>query len=489
MKKLNVLYMMSDDHAYHALSCYPSRFNTVFQTPNLDRIAKEGLRLDQCFSTNPICTPARATVMTGQYGNRNGVKTLIDKWNPNEGPNIAKIFQDSGYQTSAFGKWHLHCNPVGFDEYKILSGEGGQGTYQNPEFEELGKDGVQKYEGYVTDIITDMTIDHLKNNLDKEKPFFMLCQHKAPHDFWEFPERHENMFDGKDIPLPSSLFEDRSHRSEASRDFGSSVTPRSKIRSLYEDFQAEDYPTGKLEIPENATFEEKGILAYQKYMKDYLRTVAGIDDSVGKILETLEEIGELDNTLIIYTSDQGMYLGEHDYQDKRWCFEEGLKIPFIMRCPSHLPHGSVNDNLMSNVDIAPTLLDFCDLPIPEEMQGISQKPVLMKENQEDLRESVYFRYWMHLAHRHHNPAHLGLRTKDYKLFYFYGHPLDCNGALKEETPQGYEFYDLRKDPEELCNVYNDPSYASAIADLKEQLKKAKTFYGDLDEGFEHIIKL
>lgn len=485
---MNILYMMSDDHAYHAISAYPSRLNTAFKTPNLDRLANEGVRLDACFSTNPICTPARATVMSGQYGNINGVKTLVDVWDESKTPNLAKIFQSGGYQTSLFGKWHLHCTPEGFDEYKILSGQGGQGTYQNPTFTEKVA-GDTKYDGYVSDIITDMTVNYLKNDLSKDKPFFMMCQHKAPHDFWEFPERHEHMFDGIDIPVPDSLFEDRSHRSEASRDFGSSVSPRSKVRSLYEDFQAPDYVTGPLEIPESATFEEKGVLAYQKYLKDYLRTVAGIDDSVKVILDTLEEIGELDNTLIIYTSDQGMYLGEHDYQDKRWCFEEGLKIPFLMRCPGVIPTGKVNNNLMSNIDIAPTLLDFAGLPIPAEMQGVSQKAVLSAEGKGDLRESVYFRYWMHLAHRHHNPAHLGLRTKNYKLFYFYGHPLDCPGCLKEETPQGYEFYDLQKDPEELKNVYNDPAYAEIIADMKEQLKAAKAFYKDDDKGFEHLINL
>lgn len=488
MKKFNVLYMMSDDHAYNAISAYGSILSQVFKTPSIDRLGEEGIRLDACYSTNAICTPARATIMSGQYGNVNGVKTLADAWDPNNGVNLARIFQDAGYQTSLFGKWHLHCTPEGFDEYKILSAQHGQGTYQNPAFTEK-YDGETQYQGYVTDIITDMAVTYLKKDVDREKPFFMMCQHKAPHDFWEFAERHAHMFDGVEIPMPDSIYEDKSHRSEGSKMFGSSVSPRSKVRSLYEDFQQEDYPTGKLVIPEDATFEEKTELTYQKYLKDYLRTVAGIDDSVKTLLDTLEEIGELDNTLIIYTSDQGMYLGEHDYQDKRWGFEEGLKIPFLMRCPGLIPVAKGNDNLMANIDIAPTLLDLCGLEVPEEMQGISQKSVLTQEGQEDIRESVYFRYWMHLAHRHDNPAHLGIRTKKYKLFYFYGHPLDSNGAEKEITPQAFELYDLTKDPYELHNVYEDEAYQEVLCEMKQKLREAKAYYKDYDEGFEDIIRI
>lgn len=488
MKKLNVLYIMSDDHAYNAISAYNSRLSTVFTTPNIDRLANEGLRLDSCFSTNTICTPARATVMTGQYGHINGVRTLKDQWKEKDGINLARIFQENGYQTSVFGKWHLHCVPEGFDEYKVLIAKNGQGTYQDPEFLEK-KSGETVHKGYVTDIITQMATSYLKNERDQSKPFFMMCHHKAPHDFWQYAKRHEHMFDGVWIPEPDSLFEDKSHRSEATRDFGSSVSPRSKIRSLYEDFQAEDYPTGRLVIPSGASFEEKTHLAYQKYLKDYLRTVAAIDDSVKALLDTLEEIGEIDNTLIIYTSDQGMFLGEHDYQDKRWCFEEALKIPFLIKCKGLIKEGKVNDNLMANIDIAPTLLDFCGIEVPKKMQGISQKEVLINEGRQSLRDCIYFRYWMHLAHRHHNPAHFGIRTKEYKLLYFYGHPLDANGASQEVTPQGFEFYDLKKDPYEVHNVYNDPEYQEIIEQMKIKLREVKAYYKDYDLGYEEIVKI
>jgi arylsulfatase A-like enzyme len=482
----NILYIMSDDHASNAISCYGSRLASVFKTPNMDRIAKEGIRLNNYFSTNAICTPARATIMTGQYGHINGVRTLADSWNPECGPNLAALLKEAGYTTALFGKWHLHCEPMGFDEYKYLSGAGGQGTYRDPEFTEKGR-GVVHYQGYVTDIITDMCLQWLRNR-DKDKPFFMMCHHKAPHDFWDYPERHEHLFDGIDIPVPDSLFEDKSHRSEASRDFGSSVTPRSKVRSLYADFCREDYVTGPLVGTENMTFEEKGIAAYQKYLKDYLRTVAGIDDSVGALMAELESQGILDDTIVIYTSDQGMFLGEHDYQDKRWSYEEGLRAPFLMRYPKEITPGSVTDELMANVDLAPTLLDYAGVDIPEEMQGFSCRRMLKGDPQAKKREAIYFRYWMHLAHKHHNPAHYGIRTERWKLIFYYGLPLDASGAVQENTPAGWELYDMKNDPYELKNLYNDPAYKEVVQELKEQLFKIKSELKDEDDKYPELLE-
>jgi len=476
MDKPNILFIMSDDHAANAVSCYGSRLSKVFSTPNLDRIGNEGVRLTNFFSTNAICTPARATIMSGQYGHVNGVRTLNDKWIPENSPNLAQLMSDSGYTTSMFGKWHLHCEPIGFDEYKYLIGDGGQGTYRDPLFSEK-KDGEIVHEGYVTDIITDMSVDWLRCR-DKTKPFFMMCHHKAPHDYFDYPIRHENMFDDVEIPMPDSLFEDKSHRCEGSRDFGSSVTPRSKIRSLYEDFCKDDYVTGKLEISENATFEEKGIAAYQKYLKDYLRTVAGIDDSVGVLLSELERQGILDDTLVIYTSDQGMFLGEHDYQDKRWSYEESLRAPFLVRYPRAIKGGSVSNQLMANIDIAPTILDFAGISFPSEMQGISLKDLIFGEPDSRERDAIYFRYWMHLANGHRNPAHYGIRTEKYKLIYYYGLPLDAAGAVQEETPTGWELYDIERDPFELCNLYEADGYTDIISNLKHSLFRAKEEYKD-----------
>ncbi|HAX96099.1 MAG TPA: acetylglucosamine-6-sulfatase [Prolixibacteraceae bacterium] len=483
-KKPNILYIMSDDHAANAISCYDSRLSTVFKTPNIDRIGHEGVRLDHYYSTNSICTPARATVMTGQYGHINGVRSLNDRWHPEKGPNLAQLLKDVGYTTAIFGKWHLHCEPMGFDEYKYLSGVGGQGTYQNPEFFEKRK-GKITHEGYVTDLITDMSLNWLRNR-NREKPFFLMCHHKAPHDFWEYPQRYEKLFEGTDIPVPDSLFENKAHRAESSREYGSSVTPRSKVRSLYEDFCQPDYITGPLTGTENMSFEEKGYAAYQKYLKDYLRTVAGIDDSVGILLKELEEQGILDNTLVIYTSDQGMFLGEHDYQDKRWSYEESLKAPFLVRYPEVIPSGRVEDRLMANIDLAPTLLDFAGVQVPDSMQGFSCRKMLEGQQDAPDREAVYFRYWMHLAHRHHNPAHYGIRTKRWKLILYYGLPLDVSGAGKEETPAGWELYDMVNDPCELKNLYEMQAYRQIAEKLKVQLAEMKQKLRDEDDQYYEL---
>lgn len=486
-KRPNIIYIMSDDHAANAVSAYHSIFSNVFKTPNMDKLGEDGCILDNYLATNAICTPARATVMTGQYGQVNGVRTLSDIWDCSNTPNLAQLIHDAGYQTGFIGKWHLHCKPEGFDSYKYLTGQGGQGTYHNPEFEE--SDGqIHVHEGYVTDIITDMTLNWL-DNVEKDKPFFLMCHHKAPHDFWEYPERHEHMFDGIDIPVPDSLFEDRSHRSVASRDLGSSVTPRSRVRSLYEDFSNPKYVTGQLKVDKHATFKEKGIAAYQKYLKDYLRTVAGIDDSVGSIVDKVDKMGIGEDTIIIYTSDQGMYLGEHDYQDKRWSFDEGLRDPFLMRYPREIPSGVRRDCLMSNIDIAPTLLDYAGVEIPKEMQGMSCRKMLRGEADAPERTEVYFRYWMHLAHRHDNPAHFGVRTKDYKIVFYYGLALDSNGARDIPTTPGWELYDLKNDPNEMHNVYGDPKYAQVQEDMKKLLDEVRVKYKDTDEDYPEIAEL
>ncbi len=492
MKKPNILYIMSDDHAANSISCYNSILSEVYKTPNLDRIANEGCRMDDFCATNAICTPARATIMTGQYGQLNGVRTLDDSWDIDNCPdNLATLLKNAGYKTGVIGKWHLGCDPTCFDEYKFLSDEnetkqGQQGVYQNPTFKEKGK-GIVQYNGYVTDIISEMAQDFIKST-DNDTPFFLMCHHKAPHDFWEFAERHENIFDGIEIPVPKSLFEDKSHRSEGSKNFGSSVTPRSKIRSLYEDFSAPDYVTGPLVCDENATFEEKGYAAYQKYLKDYLRTTAGIDDSVGALLKTLEEKGVLEDTVVIYTSDQGMFLGEHDYQDKRWSFEESLRTPLMIRYPKLIKAGTVCNELMSNIDIAPTLLDLAGCEIPNEMQGISCVNMISGEEQ-PYHEYIYFRYWMHLAHRHDNPAHYGIRTKKYKLTFYYGMGLDASGAATQNTPPGFELYDLEKDPLELQNVYDNKDYYEIREELKIKLLEAKKFYKDEDENYPELLSL
>ncbi|WP_305767508.1 sulfatase-like hydrolase/transferase [Candidatus Epulonipiscium viviparus] len=491
MKQPNILYIMSDDHASNSISCYNSMLSSVFKTPNLDRIAYEGCRMDNYYATNSICVPARATVMTGQYGNKNGVKTLADKWNPNQPLNLAKIMTDAGYQTAMFGKWHLDCDPIGFEEYQYLDMINGkhprqQGIYWDPEFR-TSEGEFKKYEGYVTEIITDMTKDYILNR-DKNKPFFIMCNHKAPHDYWQFAAKYKDIFDGVDIPIPESLFEDRSHRNIASREYGSSVTPRHKVRSLYNEFCKPNYVTGPLEGTEDMTFEEKGIAAYQKYLKDYLRTVASIDESVGYLYTVLKHENILDDTVIIYTSDQGMFLGEHDYQDKRWSYEESLGTPLMIRYRDEIKPNTVSKELMANIDIAPTILDYAGIEVPAEMQGVSARDIIKGEH-EAIHEGVYFRYWMHLAHRHDNPAHYGVVTKDYKLIFYYGMPLDATGAVQTITPGGFELYDLKNDPMELNNVYDDPNYEQMREVAKRLLESLKKEYGDTDTEYSDLQKL
>ncbi len=495
-KQPNIMFIMSDDHSSNAIRCYGSLLKDVLKTPNMDRLYEEGMKLENFYSTNAICTPARATIMTGQYGHMNGVRTLDEPWVPSDDTNLAKLLQSAGYQTALFGKWHLHCEPEGFDDYKYLyrkpNGKDSfehneQGTYYDPSFNEK-ENGLTQHEGYVTDIITKMTLDYMKN-MDEEKPFFIMCHHKAPHDFWEYAERHEHLMDGVNIPVPDSLFEDRSHRCEGSRNYGSSVTPRSSVRSLYEDFTKEDYVTGQLKDTENLSFIQKGHAAYQKYLKDYLRTVAAIDESVGEVLNHLEASGELDNTIVIYTSDQGMFLGEHDYQDKRWCYEESLRAPFLIRYPEGIKGGQSTDSLMANVDVAPTLLDLVGLNVPKAMQGVSQKGMFFGTSSEVLRDNVYFRYWMHRAHRHDNPAHYGIRDGQYKLIFFYGLPLDSAGAIDVPTPAGWELYDMKKDPYELNNVYEDPGYRDVVTELKIKLNEQKEFLEDQDERYPELMAI
>ena len=484
----NILYIMSDDHSANAISCYQSILASVFQTPHIDRIASEGCRMEDFCATNAVCTPARASIMTGQYGHVNGVKTLDDNWDPGGSPNLAQLLQSSGYQTALYGKWHLGCEPAGFEDYQYLSDGTGkfgeQGVYFNPSFKKKGE-GFVRYDGYVTDIITDLTESSIRRR-DKARPFFVMCHHKAPHDFWEYEKRYEHLLEGVEIPEPESLFEDRSHRSEATREFGSSVTPRSSVRSLYQDFLKPDYVTGRLNGTENMSFEEKGRAAYQKYLKDYLRTVAAIDDSVGRLLRVLEEEGILEETIVIYTSDQGMFLGEHDYQDKRWSFEESLRTPLVIRYPKEITSGHVCTELMSNIDIAPTLLDYAGVRIPDEMQGISGREMLSGRKQENCHSGIYFRYWMHLAHNHDNPAHYGIRTKEFKLTYYYGLPLDAKGAVNRPTPPGWEMYDLRSDPGELHNIYEKTEYRHIREELKKQLYELKKQYGDGDEQYPEL---
>lgn len=496
----NILFIMSDDHACNAISAYGGRLADVAPTPNIDRLAKEGVRLNKCFVTNSICTPSRAVILSGQHSHLNGVKTLVDSFpGPTSGtPNVAEMLRQSGYQTALVGKWHLRSSPWGFDYWKVGPG---QGLYHNPVFV-ASTDGVayqsrvaktaKRTKGYYTDLVTDYALEWLDDR-DRSKPFFMMLHHKAPHGKWEPAERHKNYLADVAIPEPETLWEDFSHRSSATREMGTSITSRlHPRRTMVADVQKPDWPAGSIDLS-GLSDREQGKAAYQKYLHDYLGCVKAVDENVGRVLDYLDESGLASNTLVIYTADQGMFLGEHDYFDKRWIYEECLQMPFLARLPGAIPAGSVNDTeLCSNLDFARTFLDYANVSDATEvskMQGQSLRGILSGQSPAQWRDAIYYRYWMHLAH-HNIPAHYGIRTNRYKLAFFYALPLDASlgrGSFGASTP-GWELYDLELDPQEINNVYESPRYKSVVQQLKQRLLELKQQYADHDEPYPELMK-
>ncbi|MCP4785958.1 MAG: sulfatase [Fuerstiella sp.] len=497
----NILFIMSDDHACNAISAYGGRLAKVAPTPNIDRIASEGIRMDKCFVTNSICTPSRAVILSGQHSHVNGVKTLVDAFpGPDSGtPNVADVLRRSGYQTALIGKWHLRSPPWGFDYWKVGPG---QGFYYNPVFVS-STDGAKynsrpsrktaRTAGYYTDLVTDYAVDWLKER-DRKKPFLLMLHHKAPHGKWEPAERHKKYLADVRIPEPATLWEDFSHRSEATRDMGTSITSRlSPRRTMVEDVQKDNWPAGSVDMT-GMTELQKGKAAYQKYLHDYLGCVKAVDESVGRVLDYLDTNGLTNNTLVIYTADQGMFLGEHDYFDKRWIYEECFRMPLLARLPGTIKAGSVDDtHLCSNLDYAQTMLEFAQVneaPEIAKMQGHSLRSLFAGEAPNQWRDAVYYRYWMHLAH-HHIPGHYGVRDGRYKLAFFYGLPLDAslgNGEFPPSTA-GWELYDLKTDPKETNNVYKDSGYAPVVERLKTRLLDLKEEYGDRDEDYPALMKV
>lgn len=497
----NILFIMSDDHACNAISAYGGRLADVAPTPNIDRIAREGIRLDKCFVTNSICTPSRAVILSGQHSHVNTVRTLGDAFpGPDAGtPNVADILRRSGYETALIGKWHLRSAPWGFDYWKVGPG---QGQYHDPFFV-ASTDGVEystrpakgavRTEGYYTDLVTDYALQWLKER-ESEKPFFLMLHHKAPHGKWEPADRHKDYLADVEIPEPESLWEDFSHRSPATIKMDTSITGRlAGRRTMVDDVQKPDWPAGSVDMT-GMTEKQKGKAAYQKYLHDYLGCVKAVDENVGRVLDYLDESGLSENTLVIYTADQGMFLGEHDYFDKRWIYEECFRMPFIARLPGKIPAGIVNgSHLCSNLDFAQTFLDFgeaSDAPEIGEMQGRSLRGLLAGEDPGEWRDAVYYRYWMHLAH-HHIPGHYGIRDGRYKLAFFYGLPLDATlgKGTFEPTIAGWELYDLDKDPNETNNVYMNSEYRPVVKRLKSRLLELKDEYGDRDEDYPELMKV
>ena len=482
----NILFIMADDHASDAISAYGSHLAGVFQTPNLDRLASQGARLSHVFCVNSICVPSRATILTGQYSTRNGVYTLNDSLRP-DAATVARRLRDAGYATAIFGKWHLSRSPqpFGFDQYKALPG---QGEYFAPTFIESQPAGSRsngevtvKREGYVTDLVTDFALDWLKQR-DRSRPFFLCVHHKAPHHPWESAPRHASLLENVEIPEPPSRWEDKSLRSEGSRIYGSRCSPG------HRGLDVAGFGVNIEKEVKGMSPADRARLSYQTYLKRYLRTIAAVDENVGRLLAFLDGEGLAENTVVIYTSDQGEMLGAHDYWDKRWIWDESIRMPFLIRYPREIAPGTVNADLVANVDFAQTLLDYAGVEGgAKEMQGRSFRANLRGRTPADWRQGIHYRYWMHLAH-HDVPAHYGIRTRDYKLIFFYGLPLDARGAKAEITPAGWELYDLRKDPREMRNVYADPAYAAAGKQLKAQLAQLKQDCGDTDAKYPELLK-
>jgi len=500
----NIVVIMSDDHAANAISSYQGRFASIFKTPNIDRLATNGLRFNGMYANNSICTPSRAAILTGQYSHTNGVKTLEDSLDRTK-DNVAKQLQAAGYQTAIVGKWHLKTQPSGFDYYNVLPN---QGEYFDPKLKEVGnkwkngKEGGEVYPGYVTDVITDVSLNWLHTR-DQVKPFMLMINHKAPHGLWKPAKRHQDFLADVKIPEPDSLYNRGKHGptnaviidGKAGQQFGSSVSRRMEGRGLVTRMLHKDWPTGPLEL-DSHDWNTVVSAAYQKYLKDYLRTIKAVDENVGRVLDYLDANGLTDNTVIIYTSDQGMMLGEHDYYDKRWIYEESIQMPFLVQAPKtllsvnkeagKLPAGMSTDELFLNIDIAPTLLDLAGMKTPKAMQGQSFKAALLKPETTNGRDAIYYRYWLHMAH-HTIPAHYGIRTKTHKLAFFYGLPLDANGAMPAATPPYWELYDLANDPKEMNNLYPSENSAAVKEKLKAQLTQLKKDIGDTDEQYPSLM--
>ncbi|HNR98812.1 MAG TPA: sulfatase [Planctomycetota bacterium] len=470
----NILYIMADDHAAHAIGAYGSRVN---KTPHIDRLAAEGIRFDRCYAVNSICTPSRASILTGKYSHKNGVP-VFNRFDGSQ-PTVAKYLQAAGYFTGMFGKWHLGSDPTGFDRWMILPG---QGVYHNPVF--YSAEGRVDFQGYVTDIVTDLTIAFLDER-PKDRPFFVMCHHKAPHRHWQPDAKHAETYGGGGIPEPATLRDDYAGRASAAREATMTVARHLNRRDLKLEPPAElkgaDRERWLSAVPMEVTVEANGVRTtltgdallkwkYQRYMRDYLGCVASIDDNVGRLLAYLDRNGLAENTIVIYASDQGFFLGDHGWYDKRFMYEESIKMPFLVRWPGTAPPGSVQGAIALNIDIAPTFLEAAGLPIPPDIQGRSLAPLCRGERPADWRASWYYRYYHDPGH-HNTRAHYGVGTETHKLLCFW------------KTDE-WELYDLAKDPAELRNVFGDPAYADTVAALKAELRRLKAEVGD-DDRYAH----
>ncbi len=463
----NIVFIFSDDHAYQAISAYGEQ-RKLLDTPNIDRIGKAGVRFDRCLVTNSICGPSRATILTGKYSHLNGFPNNSNSTFDGSQVTFPKLLQKAGYQTALVGKWHLISDPTGFDFWQILPG---QGVYYNPPMIKQGE--RLQIPGYTTDIITDVSLDWLKNR-DKTKPFLLMTQHKAPHREWSPALRHLGFDQDRVYPEPPTLFDDYSGRGIAERDQDMTLAKTMNDRDVKLTPPPGMTPEQRKQWdayyePRNAKFRAANLQGkdlvrwrYQRYMHDYLATVKAVDEGVGRLLDYLEKEGLMDNTIVMYSADQGFYLGEHGWFDKRWIFEESVRMPLLVSWKGVTKPGTVNRDLVSNVDFAETFLDAAGVKVPSEMQGRSLTPILRGQRPRDWRTSFYYQYF-EWPTPHHVRLHYGVVTDRYKLVRFYG------------TGEDYwELFDREKDPLELKSVYEDPEYASTKAQLEKDLARLRT---------------
>ncbi len=493
-RRPNILFIMSDDHAAQAISCYGSK---LIQTPNIDRIGNEGVRFVNSFVTNSICAPSRAVLLTGKYSHKNGLRDNRDEFDGSQ-VTFPKLLQKAGYQTFMIGKWHLKTAPTGFDDWKILVG---QGSYYNPVLIENGE--KKKHIGYTTDLLTDLAIDELENR-DPSKPFCMLLHHKAPHRNWMPSPKYMDAYDDRDLPLPETFYDDYATRSAAAREADMRIenmylsldmklmpgyykketgtggnakaakTIEQAWKNEYENLTEEQRKAWDAHyLKVNEEFKRKKLSGdallrwkYQRYIKDYLRCILSVDESVGRVLDYLDQNGLAKDTIVVYTSDQGFYLGEHGWYDKRFMYEESLSMPLLLRYPKEVPPGQVSRAMVLNLDFAPTFLDYAGVETPADMQGQSLRSVARGKVPPDWRTSMYYHYYEYPHGWHNVKRHYGVRTDRYKLIHFY-YDIDA-----------WELYDLKKDPHELNNVYDDPAYAAVVKELTAELKRLREKYGD-----------
>jgi arylsulfatase A-like enzyme len=491
----NVIFIMADDLTTQAISAYGDIYKDIAPTPNMDRLAKEGMLFQDVLCTNGICGPSRAAILTGDYSHKNGYyknesggRFDTSKWT------FPQAFQQAGYQTALFGKWHLGTDPVGFDDYKFHAAAGQQGLYWDPLYNMNGHE--VKEEGYATNLSTDFAMNWLKADRKKDQPFLLLLQYKAPHRPWEPDRKYEQLWDDIEMPYPATFNDDYKGRELTAGDTEMTMEHLSRRDMKLErpdglkgreKIKWDFFGTKNEEVvqPEGMSAEEGKKWRYQRYIKDYLACVKSVDDNIGRVLDYLDENDLTDNTMIVLTSDQGFYLGDHGFFDKRFIYEESLRMPFIIRFPQKIKAGSVNEDVITNVDFAPTLMEVAGVNEETEMQGRSFAAALTGDTPADWRQSMYYHYY-EFPFWHHVQPHYGIRTDRYTMAHFY-YSIDK-----------WEFYDNDKDPDQVINRINDPAYADVINELKLELKALmKDYDNDLplaeyrkisDKDFGEIVK-